>query len=418
MPPPLPLGEYLKRVGGLPQSRRTLPPRPLPWRPPPPQRPFPQPRSLRPPGAGDVALRAALRVAPKALSFAVNPGVGGGVGLGLTALGTALGASGGNEDAVKAVGAASAVAPIATDLAMTGSVGLMSLWNLPSMANSLHKLIEGNEADVRRAKRTNDAKRLAGRIVGPLGNVQSPEDLSDAMLATDVGGASLGDSLASMLRFNLNGTWFTDTDHGWLPDPSYGPLLRRLEALGYTGTEVKNGEIIRREPTLRDVGGVGEIVAGAGPSLIPRDMVEAYEDDFARQRNDENGPTPTGTYAGRTGAAAGALGFEGLLRRVAGVKGLPSRVTPRWGSQPWDPQPTDMAAQDEGGAMVPSRYETPQAWTDYLASLEAFDPALAARVRAGVAAIDANRSLDQRGIGEGPVGAVGDATGEGEAGDT
>ena len=41
-------------------------------------------------------------------------------------------------------------------------------------------------------------------------------------------------------------------------------MQRALHGRGFQGTQVENGQIVRREPTRGDVGGVGEMVMGGG----------------------------------------------------------------------------------------------------------------------------------------------------------
>ena len=179
---------------------------------------------------------------------------------------------------------------------------------------------EPSERIERRMRRNRDAQSLTG---------ETRRGLTERDLDAPVGGANVGNTLASILNFNQGGGWYTDTSHGWLPDPALPGLQGLLHARGFPGTQVENGQIVRREPTRGDVGGVGEMVAGGGPMLPPEQ----------RRYLPSGFPTFTpGTYASNysgdiqhggenreadlaAGSQGGAVGWDRLLRQLSGQPG-------------------------------------------------------------------------------------------------
>lgn len=243
-----------------------------------------------------------------------------------------------------------------------GAAGAFNPLDIPKMAGALKSLIEGNEAGRRRAQRTRDAGALQAEVLGPVFNARTPEELV-AALTQDAGGVPVGDALATILRNNLKGTYYGDTSHAWAPDLSYVPMLTALQALGYSGT---------REPTARNVGGVGEMIAGAGQKLIDRRLFDQGNRLYTGVAQDEGGQL-TGNLnpGGLDGTAAGgALGWEGVMRGLAGTPEdaasmvRPSLVTPG-------------SVDPNTGEMSPTKIGLPQ---DYVEALRAYDPEVAARV--------------------------------------
>ena len=161
---------------------------------------------------------------------------------------------------------------------------VLAAWTLPQTAANIQEMFDPSpdnnpETLKRRNQRTADADSLAAEILGSFGNGRT----LDEALRTNIGGATVGDALASILNYNLGGGWYAGsnpgqpgTAHNWLPDPSLLPMRAFLEQAGYLGSRVENGEIVMREPTRGDVGGVGEMVMSGSP-------VDAFADWQARQ---------------------------------------------------------------------------------------------------------------------------------------
>lgn len=261
----------------------------------------------------------------------------------------------------------------------------MAAWGAPQFADSIDKILDGQETEIRRAQRTRDANALTGEFM---------QGLNGLDLAADVGGATVGDTLASILNFNLGGGWApgAGTSLGWLPDPALLGLQGLLNDRGYLGTRVENGEIVRREPTRNNVGGVGEMVAGGGltmrnPAAQPRlrELIDGFKmtDQQAVNSLEDLGiPTTLG----------GAQAWNLLLRQLAGVPASAPSV--------WDFTPqaiTDDATLRQRAlksgldpTKAPAAYESwkldsPQAtnpYEEYMALLEETLPDAAARLRA------------------------------------
>jgi hypothetical protein len=149
---------------------------------------------------------------------------------------------------------------------------------------------------VKRAHRTHDAQGLTGET---LRGIQAGD------LSAPVGDATVGDTLAAMLRNNLNGTHYADTGHEWLPDLSLLPLQRFLTERGFTG---------EREPTRGDVGGVGEMIAGGGNFLPPDLRLPEF-----RGVATDSGLDFSGDPGLREGSRGASVGWDRLLRGIARV---------------------------------------------------------------------------------------------------
>ena len=231
----------------------------------------------------------------------------------------------------------------------------------------------------RRAGRNRDAQSLQAQILRPIVGARTPADL-DAAFAQKVGGASIGDALASMVGFNLSGDWYGGAaGHQWLPDLALVPLQRYLREHGYRGTQVEQGEIVRREPSQGDVGGVGEIMAGAGGLLLTPEDVARYQGDPIQT---DNGPDYSSTHLQKLQGGAGALGWNNVLRRLTGiVTGQPITAPSVFDLTVGD---TDRRILDAEGSAAGLR-DTPTAWESYLTDLDAFDPGAGRLVREGAA---------------------------------
>lgn len=260
--------------------------------------------------AGMNLLPAAGRLAGNFLSAGAPSGV---TASGLTATEAAL--AGGEAAAGAAVPAAESAA---TGLAGGLSAGLAMAPFMLFAGGGPLKFLEtmSGPDDAHRARRTLEAQRLQAPLVAPLIDVKRPQDLT-AAFATRVGDTTVGDTLAAILKYNREGTWFSDTSHDWLPNRGLDPLRTALAAQGYTGD---------REPTMGDVGGVGEIVAGAGDRLLPMDRIN----DLSMTRTSDGRLEPTGDpRSGPSGAALGAEGWETVMRRLTSVlTGTPMEEIP------------------------------------------------------------------------------------------
>lgn len=274
----------------------------------------------------------------------------------------------------------------AASAASGGAVG--ALWNIPQMAMALYTLINGGEHDskeaqIRRFKRTRDAGQLQGEILRPLFEARTSDDFVNALAAPVTGGSNVGDALANILWNNIQGTWYADTAHQWLPDLSLLPLLTVLQNLGYTG---------QTEPHLRNVGGVGEIVQGGGRFLPPDPRFEGRPTlmDAGGGEGMIEGPD----YA--QGSRGGSVGWDRALRDLTeAITGqpitAPEPFTSRTGygtldfSSPFGPvAPTeryDIARYGDMSAMDPETRARAEAdvashnqAADYLSALQGFSP--------------------------------------------
>jgi hypothetical protein len=182
-------------------------------------------------------------------------------------------------------------------------------------------------------------------------------------LDTPMFGSTAGDALANILKYNLNGT-FMGTAHNWLPDPSYYGLQKGLNELGYYGnTEPKNGM----------AGGVGEMIAAAGHTLLPpgwgkERLLNGYELTPSEIAN--MGGTPTGLVDGYYGPALGARGWEATLRGLLDIpQETPSAVSRlnEWGfnTPAWETNPQGTYGEN-GMGYTPPVSQRPD---EYLASL-------------------------------------------------
>ena len=195
------------------------------------------------------------------------------------------------------------------------------------------------------------------------------------------------DALASILNFNLSGGWYTDTTHRWLPDPALVDFQRALHARGYKGTQVEDGQIVKREPTRGDVGGVGEIVAGGG--LVVRDpaqearrreLIEGFRmtEQQADNALDEGGGTTPATGGPWL---YGPQAWSTLLRQLAGVPAnAPSVFDIAPAPVPIGAYPGLTTVIDETGNAVRTQAEP----TLPAAYLHVLPPAVATRVAQGV----------------------------------
>jgi hypothetical protein len=240
------------------------------------------PKKSSEPDYGGAATSAAAKLGPSAINTGLNylttgatPGWGDLAGMGLQAASAAapyFGQTG--ADIGKA--ATTATTAFSTADGLWGAINgagltdyanpVMAMWNIPQTVGNLVEMFTGEQAAAMRRtiERNGQAASLQSGMVGPISGALNGGDWRSA-LATPVGGSTVGDGLAAVLNNNLNGTWF-DTAHGWLPDPRYRGLQSLLHSAGYTGAS---------EPTLKRVGGMGEVVAGAGGLMVPVDYGEA-----------------------------------------------------------------------------------------------------------------------------------------------
>lgn len=152
---------------------------------------------------------------------------------------------------------------------------------------------ESSDTQRRRYHRTADAGNLQGQTLRGL--------FEDRNLRSPVGDSTVGDAMLAILNNNLNGTYYTDTGHGWLPDYTLAPLRDRLTGMGFTG----------KEPTRNDVGGVGEMIAGGGMFLPPEER--------AYSRATESSTGAPLSYDLAAGSRGGPVGWDRLLRGLSGV---------------------------------------------------------------------------------------------------
>ena len=424
---PIPLGQYLQQAAsqaqGQPGATAAPPITSAPAVSQAPRRPAP----VEGPSGEEQARRFALKLAPKTLALAANPSPKGAADLGISTGLSLLGAYGGQEGR-QAAAVAGALAPatlsplVTTGLQVaTGAVpatasavgtslssgvaggGGSLAFNAPQIVAGLAETFDPNpiqnpssEAYQRRMKRGASAIGLQDAITAPLNGVETREDLARAF-ATRVGDATVGDNLASMVNANLSGTLYEDTGHGYLPDHELLELQRMLHSLGYVGTRVENGEIVRRESTHGDVGGVGEIISAAGVRLpAAQAAIQKNEEDAYRRwvGSGQETYTPPGGIMDAD-YDIGAVGWSGELRRLASIaSGRPITSPAPFGSlrvnegfYPDDGGPPEhIRAQDRTLAVAPGYWER----------LEAMDPDLAARTKkAFQARLDNYRVTDE-----------------------
>lgn len=185
---------------------------------------------------------------------------------------------------------------------------------------------EPSERVIKRAKRTRDAQSLANEVISPF---TKPGMTFDQILAMPVGGSTVGNALSSILNFNLGGGWFTDTSHGWRPNPAFLGLQRNLHSRGYPGTRVENGSIVKREPTLGDVGGVGEMVLGSGFKMRNPKTAGRYNEltqggfKFTPQQAD-NQLFDEHARGGESPYHYGSQAWDTFIRSISGTMDAPS----------------------------------------------------------------------------------------------
>lgn len=158
---------------------------------------------------------------------------------------------------------------------LTRAAAGIATGGLSGIPELLHGLTSDSATTLRRrGRRTSDAYGLTNEVAGPFARgLQSGNVLGG--LQTPVGGSDVGNALASILNYQGGGGWYADTAIPWLPDAGLDPTRTLLGGLGFPGTTVENGEIVRREPSRGDVGGVTEMVAGGGGfRFLPQDVVE------------------------------------------------------------------------------------------------------------------------------------------------
>ena len=199
-------------------------------------------------------------------------------------------------------------------------------WNLPGLIDGISKIFDQGKM-IRRAKRTRDAGILASKIVNPLTQGLGQEQW-DTIVSDD---SRVGDAIQRMLHHNLSGVWNSQTAHKWIPDQTLLPLYDMLTSQGYG----------RSEPTLNDVGGVGEIVAGGGPRYAGMQGVNEMQ-DFSQGKpapnydfyspgvaRDEGGQMENvGTYNALPAVQQGAVGFSQVLHAIQDA--LLRSPTPSW----------------------------------------------------------------------------------------
>jgi hypothetical protein len=294
-----------------------------------------------------------------------------------------------------ALGIAGAVTdnPIAKGVLSSAGYGLsavanpfMAAWGLPQFANSLYTLFNGGvdehdsgEALLRRAHRTRDAASLEG---------QTARGLMAGDLNAPVANSTVGDTLARILEYQGNGTWALDTSHNWWPDPFLEPARRALKGRGYGATE----------PTVGDVGGVGEMVMGGGLRLIDPSKREAMNNAYTgRYGYAPTADTPEGEliqpYYANTGESpylSGVQSWHTGLRRLFGV--------PDSAPNPWDfHKPVTYHADPMGDGQIPDASpaldyqkfltaggaERSNPENTFVQYLDTLDAELAAKMRAG-----------------------------------
>jgi hypothetical protein len=181
----------------------------------------------------------------------------------------------------------------------------------------------------------------------------------------------VGDALVAMLRNNLSGTSYADNGMGWLPDLTLDPLYQTLLEMGFTGAE----------PTMGDVGGVGEIIAGGGP-IMPRDR--RFSSGIGQPT--DSGLDFSGAQDRQQQAEGGAVGWDRLLRAFAGVsEDAPMPFGQSSGFSNVTPGITEILTPSDSG-MVPMRVEAPlpEVSPQYLETLRAYDPGVAAQIEAAL----------------------------------
>ncbi|HYE59331.1 MAG TPA: hypothetical protein VD948_12540 [Rhodothermales bacterium] len=216
------------------------------------------------------------------------------------------------------------------DLGALGSTSVspMALWNIPQLAGGLVDLFDpvvSAENARRGAQRSRDAMQLQSEILGPLSGALRGERGWREALDAPVGGVRVGDALVSALDNNLTGTWYADTEHNWRPNPGYRGLRALLGSAGYE----------RRDPTANNVGGMGEIVMGAGHVLVPQSY-QSQVPHFADRGYEQSNPYFTGRgplmneYSEGAvmpvepqGYRGGSVGWDLLLRTLGSALGTP-----------------------------------------------------------------------------------------------
>jgi hypothetical protein len=233
----------------------------------------------------------------------------------------------------------------------------------------------------RRAYRDRDAAGVQGDVLravseGAKGNMR-------AALDRDVGGARVGDALASVLNYNLSGGWTPggDTDLHWRPNPGLRGLQRLLHDAGYRGTTADESGIQWREPMRGDVGGVGEMVISGGRSFVNNDPTWAARYEGTPRWDDVSGPDYTSTHLANLHGSPGAAGWDRNLRGLSALFGMPV-TTPDVFALDDAPVNVNPVGDAAIAAQHPIMGPSPE-YAQYLSALDETMPEAAARVREG-----------------------------------
>jgi hypothetical protein len=347
------------------------------------------------PDAGAVATSAAIKAAPGVLKYATTGNTSDLLGAGLSALTPALGALGdegrmaGNalSAGMGAFNAGKAMYDAASGAAMSAATGglgtAFSLWNIPQFAQTLQNLFDPEtESIMRRFNRDRDAAGLQSDVLRSVHEGLQSRNMRGA-LDRDVGGARVGDTLASVLNYNLSGGWTPggDTDLHWRPNPGLLGLQQLLHNAGYRGTTADESGIQWREGMKGDVGGVGEMVLSGGRGLVANNPEWAKQYEGTPRWDDVSGPDFTSTHLANLHGSPGAAGWDRYLRGLSSLFGMPV-TTPdvfRLDDAPVNVNPVgDPAIAAQHPIMGPA----PE-YAQYLSALDETMPEAAARVREG-----------------------------------
>lgn len=209
----------------------------------------------------------------------------------------------------------------------------MAAWNAPQSIGALFTALNGGDehdsgdALRRRAQRGKDIGATQKEFISPFAD---PSKSFEDILASPVENSNVGDTIANILKFVNNGTWYTDTSHGWRPDPALMPFQAKLADRGYTGAT---------EPKRGDMGGVGELTMGGGLSFMNPELRQKARDSFSALRgyappDDTPDFELQNSYNILAGEGAEPINVTGphawnmFMRKIAGV--------PEGTRDPWD----------------------------------------------------------------------------------
>lgn len=259
------------------------------------------------------------------------------------------------EGAYNAATTAAELGPAIASAAESGATAIspMAFWQLPQIVSSLYTLFNGGDEHSsgdtlrRLAGRERDSNAMSGQFFSAFND---PKRTFQQALDSPVENSNVGNTIGNILKYVNNGTWATDTSHGWLPDPSLFDFQKQLADHGYTGDEPRRG----------DVGGVGEMVMGSSPRFMNPALRGQTEEAFSTKYGHAYVPgaddpnEPRNAYISMTGESPDVVGPEAwsmFIRKIAGV--------PDSARNPWDfTRPIKYAADNsssEGGSLpVPS----------------------------------------------------------------